>query len=110
MLCSLRHMQQGLRMAVTHLYNVKWGFPGGSVVKNLPANAGSVSEVSEATQSCSTLCDSMDCSLSGSGYPASVLGSGRLLGKGSSLGEGKSHSKEELGGLQSMGSQRVGDK
>jgi len=68
-------------MAITHLSNVKWGFPGGSVVMNLPVNAG---------------------------YPASILGLGRSLGEGSSLGEGKSHSKEEPGGLQSMGSQRVG--
>ena len=68
-------------MAITHLSNVKWGFPGSSVVMNLPVNAG---------------------------YPASILGLGRSLGEGSSLGEGKSHSKEEPGGLQSMGSQRVG--
>ena len=68
-------------MAIIHLYNVRWGFPGGSVVKNLPVNAR---------------------------YPGSFLGLGRSLGEGSSLGEGKSHGKEEPGGLQSMGSQRVG--
>ena len=61
------------------------GFPGGSVVKNLPANAGDV---------------------------GSIPGSGRSLEK-----EMATHSSilawripwtEESGGLQSMGSQRVG--
>ena len=60
------------------------GFPGGSVVKNLPVNAWD---------------------------------KGSIPGLGSSLGEGngnpvflpgKSHGQEEAGGLQSLGSQRVG--
>ena len=60
-----------------------WGFPGGSVVKNLPANAGDVSL---------------------------ILGSGRSLGGGndnpfqySCLGNPRT---EKPGWLQSMGSQK----
>ena len=61
------------------------GFPGGSVVKNLPANAG-------------------DACL--------IPGSGRSPGEGnashSSIVAWEIPRTEEPGGLQSMGSQRVG--
>ena len=44
----------------------KGGFPGGSVVKNPPANAEEGESESEVAQSCPTLCDPVDCSLPGS--------------------------------------------
>ena len=43
-----------------HLYLCLWGFPGGTVVKNLPASAGDRDSGSEVAQSCPTLCDPMD--------------------------------------------------
>ena len=85
------NVNSGKRYEAIHLLNVfSSGFPGGSVVKNLPANnAGD------------------------SGDASSILGSGR------SPGEGKGNpllysclenpmGREEPGELQSEGSQRVG--
>ena len=63
------------------------GFPGGSVVKNLPANAGDTGDVGL---------------IPGSGRSPGV-GNGNLL-QYSCL----ENSTEEPSGLQSMGSQRVG--
>ena len=66
-------------------YNKNWAFPGGSVVKNLPANAGDV---------------------------GSIPVSGRSPGAGNDsplqYPSWKIPWTEEPGGLQSMGLQRVG--
>ena len=64
------------------------GFPGGSVVKNLPGNAGDTGDVG---------------SIRGSGRSPGV-GNGYLLHNFCL----KNSMTEEPGGLQSMGSQRVG--
>ena len=59
------------------MQSLLWGFPGGSAVKNLPANEGEVD---------------------------SILGSGRSLGEGSSsILAWEIPCAEEPGGLQSMG-------
>ena len=69
------------------LYSSTEGFPGGSVVKNPPANAGDAEDV------------------------GSIPGKGRSPREGmathSSILAWKIPWTEELGGLQSMGSQRV---
>ena len=71
----------------THTHLISWGFPSGSMVKNLPANAGDVRDLD------------------------SIPGSGRLPGEGN----GKPFQTlawkipwtEEPDRLQSIGSQRV---
>ena len=67
------------------MHHVTWGFPGGAVLKNLPANAGDA---------------------------GSVPGLGRFLGVGDGnllqFHAWKIPLTEEPGGLQSRGSQRVG--
>ena len=70
-------------MRITIIIPPLWGFPGGSVVKNLTANAG---------------------------YTGAVPGLGRSLGEGNitthySILSGKISWREEPGGLHSMGSQ-----
>ena len=69
------------------MYSGFIGFPGGSVVKSLPANSGDI------------------------GDRGSILGSGRSAGGGngthSSILAWEIPWREKPGGLQSMGSQRV---
>ena len=60
------------------------GFPGGSVVKNSPANAGDMGSVTRSGISPGT----------GKGNPSSILAC-------------RISWTEEAGGLQSMGSQRI---
>ena len=70
--------------------NVIWGFPGGSVVKNLPANAGAI------------------------GDAGSIPGLGRSPGGGNGNQPlqysclGKSHGQRTLAGYNLWGQKRVG--
>ena len=73
---------------ISTLASFPWGFPGGSVVKNLPDNAGDTGDM------------------------GSIPGSRRSPGVGNGNPLQYSYLKipwtEEPGGLQSMGLQRVG--
>ena len=94
-------------------YCVPEGFPGGSAVKNPPANAGDIRDAGSTPgwgscvpKSCPTLCNPMDCSPPGSsvqglGFPGgsdgkesacSVGDPGSIPGSGRSPGEGNTHS------------------
>ena len=69
------------------MYLTMWGFPGSSVVKNLPVNAGDTSLIPELGRS----------SREGNGYPLQYFWLENSMDRGA----------EESGRLQSIGSQRV---
>ena len=71
-------------MGYMYVYGRNWGFPGGSVVKNLPANAGDMG------------------SIPGSGRPPE-----KEMAAHSSILAWETSWTEETGRLQSMRSQRV---
>ena len=74
-------------MKYFYLYLYLWGFPGDSVVKNLPANAGD--------------CQEMGVRSLGREDPLEK----EMVTHSSILVHGKSHGPEEPGELQSMGLQ-----
>ena len=49
--CGHKESDMTERLILLHFHPKTWGFPGGSVIKNLPANAGDASDVSSVPES-----------------------------------------------------------